>query len=72
MAAVHRVPADHQPRVVDTRQHLAGVVLAAVVNDHQLDLARVADIEHPLDRQANGRRLVVGGHQDRQLHVDFH
>src|SRR5262249_43736578 len=67
LAAVDRVLGDHHARVIDAGQDLAGVVDAAVVDNDNLDITRITDVEEPFDGDANGCRLVVGGHQDRQL-----
>jgi len=58
---------DRDAPVVDAGQHLVRIVHAAVVDDHDLDVARIVDVEDSFDGGADGCRLVVGGHQDRQL-----
>src|SRR5947209_1028866 len=68
LAGVARVVVDGDPGVVDALEDLPGPVPAAVVDDHQLDLARVLDVEDLLDRGRERRLLVVNGHEDGQLH----
>ena len=69
LALVALVRNDPQPSVVEPLQQGERAVGAAVVDSDQLDLAGVLDIENPLDRHDQGRRLVVDRHQDGQLHV---
>ncbi len=68
LAAVDRVGVHRHPRVVEPGQQRGGAVRAAVVDDDQLDVARVGHVEHPLDDDLDGLGLVEDRHEDRQLH----
>ena len=50
---------------------VGGAVRAAVVDDDQLDVARVGHVEHPLDDDLDGLGLVEDRHEDRQLHCAY-
>ena len=59
------------PGVVEAGQHVGGAVAAAVVDDDQLDLARIVARREPASRALAMRALlVVDGHEDGQLHHD--
>jgi hypothetical protein len=57
----------HHTGIVNTGQHVHGVVDATVVDDDQLNVTGVADVEESLDCNSYGGCLVVSRYQDRQF-----
>jgi hypothetical protein len=53
---------------LEARVELARAVRAPVVDDDELDVARVVDVEDLLHRGQQRGALVVDRHEDRQLH----
>jgi hypothetical protein len=68
LAAVARVGPQREAGVVEPGERLGGAVPAAVVDDDQLELARILHVQDPLDDRGHGRGLVVHRHEDGQFH----
>src|SRR5207244_13259440 len=49
LATVARMHHQGHPRIVHCAEHLGGAVAAAVVDNHELDLARIVDVQGLFD-----------------------